>query len=152
MRESEESFRQLLDGISGYAVYMLDPDGISAGWSSAAYKIKGYRAAEIIGQHFSVFHTQEDIDAGEPARLLETARTEGCSERQLWLLRRAGSRFHGHRVINAARAAGALLGTGVGCGCFTWLGATLCADLLALAAAAAYAALRPPIRGDTLFL
>ncbi len=71
--ESERNFRLLVEGITDYAIYMLDPQGRVANWNSGAERIKGYRAGEIIGQHFSVFYTPEDLAQNLPQRALETA-------------------------------------------------------------------------------
>ncbi len=62
LRESEERFRLLVEGVRDYAIFMLDPEGRVSTWNVGAERIKGYRADEIIGQHFSRFYTQEDID------------------------------------------------------------------------------------------
>src|SRR6185295_18258864 len=66
LRESEERFRLLVDGVQDYAIYMLSPEGHVTSWNSGARRIKGYEAAEIIGKHFSQFYTSEDIAQGKP--------------------------------------------------------------------------------------
>lgn len=66
LSESEELFRLLVDGVKDYAILMLDPDGRVASWNSGAERIKGYRADEIIGRHFSRFHTPQDIPRSTP--------------------------------------------------------------------------------------
>ncbi|HWT51621.1 MAG TPA: PAS domain S-box protein, partial [Caulobacter sp.] len=71
--ESEQRFRLLVQGVKDYAIYMLDPEGNITNWNSGAQAIKGYSADEIIGQHFSLFYTPEDREAGAPARALATA-------------------------------------------------------------------------------
>ena len=75
LRRSEERFRLLVEGIADYAVYMLDADGFVSSWNSGAERITGYRAEEIIGQHFSTFYGDEDLRKGKPARALREAAT-----------------------------------------------------------------------------
>src|SRR5947208_4430574 len=91
--ESESRFRILVDGLIDYAIYMLDPSGIVTNWNAGAERMKGYRPAEIIGQHFSRFYGREDRAAGLPARVLETAAREGRFEAEAWRVRKDGSRF-----------------------------------------------------------
>ncbi|TZG27532.1 hybrid sensor histidine kinase/response regulator [Sphingomonas montanisoli] len=98
--ESEQRFSMLVQGVRDYAIYMLDADGIVTNWNGGAEAIKGYRAEEIVGQHFSRFYTQEDRDRGEPAFALATARTEGKYEREAERLRKDGSRFWASVVID----------------------------------------------------
>jgi PAS domain S-box-containing protein len=74
--ESERNFRLLVKGITDYAIYMLDPEGRVTNWNRGAERIKGYKAKEIVGQHFSVFYTPEDRAADLPRRALEIARKE----------------------------------------------------------------------------
>src|SRR3954447_24845485 len=73
LRQSEERFRLLVQGVTDYAIYMLSPEGVVTNWNSGAAQIKGYTEAEIVGQHFSRFYTEEDRASGTPARALETA-------------------------------------------------------------------------------
>ena len=77
MLESERRFRLLVQGVTDYAIFMLDPEGRVTEWNTGARRIKGYEAEEIIGQHFSRFYTEEDRAAGVPERALEQARTNG---------------------------------------------------------------------------
>jgi PAS domain S-box-containing protein len=98
--ESERQFRLLVQGVTDYAIYMLDTTGRIASWNAGGQRIKGYAADEIIGQHFSRFYTDEDRDAGEPARALETARTQGRYEKEGWRQRKDGSRFWANVVID----------------------------------------------------
>lgn len=98
--ESERQFRLLVQGVTDYAIYMLDPDGYIASWNSGGERIKGYDSSEIIGQHFSRFYTDEDRATGEPARALETARTQGRYEKEGWRQRRDGTRFWANVVID----------------------------------------------------
>ncbi|WP_407531091.1 hybrid sensor histidine kinase/response regulator [Methylobacterium oryzisoli] len=101
LRESEERFRLLVQGVRDCAIYMLDPQGIVTNWNSGAQSIKGYGEAEIIGQHFSRFYTEEDRAAGVPDRALETARREGKYEAEGWRVRRDGTRFWASVLIDA---------------------------------------------------
>ncbi len=100
---SEQRFRLLVQGVRDYAIYMLDPDGKVSNWNAGAEAIKGYRAHEIVGRHFSLFYTAEDRAAGEPGRALATALGTGKYEKQAWRLRKDGSRFYAHVVIDPIR-------------------------------------------------
>jgi PAS domain S-box-containing protein len=101
--QSEQRFRMLVQGVTDYAIYMLDPDGNITNWNAGAEAIKGYSAAEIIGQHFSRFYTEEDRAAGVPASALEIALREGKYENEAERLRKDGSRFWAHVVIDPIR-------------------------------------------------
>jgi len=101
LAESERQFRLLVQGVTDYAIYMLDPNGTIATWNAGGQRIKGYSADEIIGQHFSRFYTDEDRDRGEPARALETARTQGRFEKEGWRVRRDGTRFWANVIIDS---------------------------------------------------
>ena len=103
-------YRLLVDAITDYAIYMLDPTGIVTNWNAGAQRFKGYCADEIIGEHFSRFYTDEDRAAGLPQRALEIARTEGKFEREGWRLRKGGERFWAHVVIDPIWANGELIG------------------------------------------
>jgi PAS domain S-box-containing protein len=103
LRHSEQQFRLLVQGVIDYAIYMLDPSGMVSSWNAGAQRIKGYDAAEIIGQHFSVFYTDEDREAGAPEQALEIARREGRFEKEGWRLRKDGSKFRSHVIIDAIR-------------------------------------------------
>ena len=103
IRQSEEQFRRLVQGVSDYAIYMLDPDGNVSSWNFGAERIKGYRPQEIIGQHFSTFYTPEDREAGLPETALGIARAEGRFEREGWRVRKDGTRFWASIVIDAIR-------------------------------------------------
>ena len=109
LRESEEKYRSLIDGVQDYAIFTLDPGGKVASWNAGAERIKGYKAEEIIGQNFSRFYPQADIDEGKPERELHLAATSGRSEIENWRVRKDGSRAN--VVITAARdSSGRLLG------------------------------------------
>ena len=111
LRKSEEQFRLLVQGVTDYAIYMLTPDGQVSSWNAGAERIKGYRPEEIIGQHFSRFYTEEDRQAGASRIALETAAREGRFEKEGWRIRKDGSRFVAHVVIDPIRAPdGTILG------------------------------------------
>ena len=111
LRRSEEKFRLLVGGIRDYAVFMLDPEGRIASWNAGAESIKGYKAEEIIGEHFSRFYPQESIDAKVPQMELEVAARVGRFEDEGWRLRKDGSRFWANVIITALRnEAGELVG------------------------------------------
>ncbi|MEJ7728354.1 MAG: PAS domain S-box protein [Polyangiaceae bacterium] len=93
LRRSEERFHHLIDTITDYAMYMLDPGGHVATWNPGARKAKGYTRDEIIGQHFSVFYTEEDRQAGKPAAVLAMALRDGRFNEEGWRLRKDGTRF-----------------------------------------------------------
>ena len=103
IRQSEEQFRRLVQGVSDYAIYMLDPTGNVSSWNFGAERIKGYRPQEIIGTHFSTFYTAEDREAGLPETALGIARAEGRFEREGWRVRKDGTRFWASIVIDAIR-------------------------------------------------
>ena len=103
LRQSEEQFRLLVQGVSDYAIYMLDTDGRVTNWNLGAQRIKGYAPDEIVGQHFSRFYTDEDRAAGVPEEALETAKKVGRFEREGWRVRKDGSRFWAHVIIDAIR-------------------------------------------------
>ncbi|MFC0403072.1 PAS domain S-box protein [Paraburkholderia rhizosphaerae] len=101
--ESERRFRLLVHGVTDYSIFMLSPEGNVTNWNQGARRIKGYTAQEIIGSHFSRFYTPEDAAAGLPQRGLETAAREGRFETEGWRVRKDGSRFWAHVVIDAIR-------------------------------------------------
>ena len=101
LRRSEERFRRLVQNVTDYAIYMLDPDGRVTNWNAGAQRIKGYRPDEIIGKHFSRFYTEEDRAAGLPQLGLEAAAREGRFEKEGWRVRKDGSRFFANVVIDA---------------------------------------------------
>jgi PAS domain S-box-containing protein len=100
LMESEQRFRLLVEGVIDYAIYMLDVNGAITNWNKGAERIKGYRAAEVIGRHFSMFYTQEDRQAGLPARALATAMAEGRYESEGWRVRKDGTRFWASAVVD----------------------------------------------------
>jgi len=111
LKSSEQKFQLLVQAVSDYAIYMLDPTGHITNWNSGAQRIKGYSAEEIIGSHFSRFYTDEDRASGLPEFGLETARREGRFEKEGTRVRKDGSRFLAHVTIDAIRdETGELLG------------------------------------------
>ncbi|WOD15010.1 hybrid sensor histidine kinase/response regulator [Paraburkholderia kirstenboschensis] len=111
LRESEEQFRLLVQGVTDYAIYMLSPAGEVTNWNAGAERIKGYTRDEILGKHFSCFYTEDDRASGLPALTLSTAAAEGRAEREGWRVRKDGTRFWAHVVVDAIRdGAGELVG------------------------------------------
>src|SRR6476620_421143 len=100
----EGRYRLLVEAVTDYAIYLLDPSGIVTTWNPGAQRFKGYKADEIIGQHFSRFYTEEDRKAGVPTRALETAKREGKFEAEGWRVRMDGSRFWAYVVIDPIRS------------------------------------------------
>ncbi|MGX0890267.1 PAS domain S-box-containing protein [Pseudomonas sp. ADAK2 TE3594] len=100
LKQSEQQFRLLVQSVTDYAIYMLAPDGRVTNWNLGAQRIKGYRPEEVIGQHFSMFYTPEDREAGEPQRALEIATREGRFENKAWRVRKDGTRFFAHVVVD----------------------------------------------------
>jgi len=99
LKQSEERLRLMISSVRDYALYMLDPMGRVASWNPGAELIKGYRADEIVGQHFSRFFTPEDVASGRPARELEIAQIRGRFEEEGWRVRKDGTRFWANVVI-----------------------------------------------------
>jgi PAS domain S-box-containing protein len=111
LRESERRFRLFVGSVTDYAIYTLDTEGIITNWNAGAERIKGYRAEEIIGQHFSVFYSPEDREAGLPQRALATAARDRRFEAEGWRIRKDGSRFWANVVIDTVHDdAGVLIG------------------------------------------
>jgi PAS domain S-box-containing protein len=102
-KENEEHLRLLVESVLDYGIFMLDPDGKVASWNRGAERIKGWRADEIIGRHFSTFYTQDAIDHGWPQHELSVARREGRFEDEGWRVRKDGSRFWANVVISAVK-------------------------------------------------
>lgn len=99
-KESAQHFRRLVNSVVDYAIYMLDAQGNVATWNAGAERIKGYSAEEIVGKHFSVFYTPEDVEAGTPAKVLELAATVGRYENEDWRVRKNGARFWSSVIID----------------------------------------------------
>ena len=110
-QQRAEIFGLLVDAVKDYAIIMLGPDGRVTSWNPGAERIKGYLAEEIMGQHFSCFYTDEDIELGKPEKDLTIAATQGRLEDEGWRVRKDGSRFWANVIIVALRdAAGGLRG------------------------------------------
>jgi PAS domain S-box-containing protein len=103
LRASEERFRLLVEGARDHAIFMLDPSGRVASWNPGAERIKGYRAEEIISQHFARFYPAEAVRSGQPERGLQLAAAQGYFEEEAWRVRKDGSRFWANVVITALR-------------------------------------------------
>ncbi|MCU7647192.1 hybrid sensor histidine kinase/response regulator [Pseudomonas piscis] len=111
LKQSEQQFRLLVQSVTDYAIYMLDPEGRVSSWNPGAQRIKGYTPEDIIGEHFSLFYTPRDRAAGEPRNTLEIAVREGRFEKQGWRMRKDGTQFLAHVVVDPIRADnGELLG------------------------------------------
>ncbi len=100
---SEERARLFFEAVQDYALFMLDPEGCVSTWNTGAERIKGYKASEIIGQHFSQFYPEEDVRAGKPEWELRVALQEGRLEDEGWRLRKDGSRFWANVIITPVR-------------------------------------------------
>ena len=105
LRQSEEKLRLLVEGVSDYAIFMLEPDGKVGTWNAGAERLKGYRADEIVGRHFSTFYPAEARARRWPQQELELAARDGRFEDEGWRIRKDGSRFWANVVITALRDA-----------------------------------------------
>jgi PAS domain S-box-containing protein len=111
-RTVTDQLRLLIEEQTDYAIFLLDPSGHIASWNAGAARLKGYRADEIIGRHFSIFYTDDAVARDHPAHELEIAAREGRYEEEGWRLRKDGSRFWANVVITALREGGELIGYG----------------------------------------
>src|SRR5690606_542389 len=103
LRRSEEQFRLLVQGVTDYAIYMVDPEGIVTSWNVGAQRIKGYAPEEIIGRSFALFYDQEDQDAGLPQKSLDDSARNGKLQSEGWRVRKDGTRFWAHVLIEPIR-------------------------------------------------
>src|SRR5215217_744620 len=103
LRQSEERFRLLVEGVKDYAIFMLDPHGYITTWNEGARRFKGYEEEEIIGEHFSIFYTSQDIERGHPDEELRIAEAEGSYEEEGPRVRKDGSTFWASVLITALR-------------------------------------------------
>jgi PAS domain S-box-containing protein len=111
LRESEERFRLLVQGVQEYAIFQLDPMGHVISWNAGAERLKGYSSEEIIGKHFSVFYPREDLINDKPQHVLAKAARDGQYEDEGWRIRKDGSRFLANVLITALRdPKGSLIG------------------------------------------
>jgi PAS domain S-box-containing protein len=114
LQRQKERFQLFVDAVQDHALFTLDPEGLVGTWNIGAERLQGYKAAEIIGQHFSCFYVPEDVHAGKPGQELEIAARDGRFAGEGWVLRKDGSRFWASEVITAIRnETGALLGFGI---------------------------------------
>ena len=110
-QSAEGRYRMLVEAVTDYAIYMLDPNGIISSWNPGARRFKGYEESEIIGEHFSRFYTEEDRKTDLPRRALEAAEREGKFESEGWRVRKDGSRFWAYVIIDPIRdSEGKLIG------------------------------------------
>ncbi len=103
LRESDTPFRLLVEAVQDYAIFMLNPEGRVSSWNIGAERIKGYKANEILGRHFSCFYPEEDVREDKPARELVVAEAEGRFEDEGWRIRKDGSRFWANVIITAVK-------------------------------------------------
>jgi len=103
LRQSEERFRLLVEGVNDYAIFMLDPNGYVMTWNAGAQRIKGYEAREIIGQHFSKFYPKDVAEAGWPEHELQVANETGKFVEDGWRIRKDGSKFWANVTISPLR-------------------------------------------------
>src|SRR5688572_29485889 len=101
LRQSEERFRLLIEGVVDYAIFMLDPEGLVTSWNAGAERIKGYKREEILGKHVSRFYLREEVEAGRPWEELAAARREGSVVTEGWRVRGSGERFWARAVMSA---------------------------------------------------
>jgi PAS domain S-box-containing protein len=103
LEASEEQFRLLVEGVKDYAIFMLDVEGHIITWNQGAQRIKGYETEEILGEHFSIFYTDEDVERGRPDEVLRVAAADGRYEEEGLRVRKDGSTFWAHVLITALR-------------------------------------------------
>jgi PAS domain S-box-containing protein len=108
----EQRFQLMVEAVQDYAIFMLDVQGHVNTWNIGAQRLKGYKASEIIGRHFSTFYPEEDIRSGKPQWELEVAAREGRFEDEGWRIRKDGSRFWANVIITALHDEGKLIGFG----------------------------------------
>jgi len=111
LHRSEARFRLMVQSVTDYAIYMLDPEGHVSSWNAGAERLKGYSETEIVGEHFSRFYTDEDREAGIPRIALETSARVGRFDAEGWRVRKDGSRFWASVIVDPIRADdGSLIG------------------------------------------
>jgi PAS domain S-box-containing protein len=103
LKNSDEMYRALVEGVENYSIVMLDPQGLVVTWNAGAERLKGYTADQIIGHNFSCFFLPEDVKRGKPAELLRVAAEAGRHEEQFMRVRKDGSRFLGNVTLTALR-------------------------------------------------
>jgi PAS domain S-box-containing protein len=107
--EGEERFRLLVEGVQDYAIYLMSEDGRVQSWNPGAERVKGYRAEEVLGQHFSLFATEEERREGRPGQDLAAAAARGSVSRETWRVRKGGIRFWAETTLTALRGEGGAL-------------------------------------------
>jgi PAS domain S-box-containing protein len=110
LRYEARQLSLLIQSVTDYAIYMLDPNGYVRSWNSGGQRIKGYSQEEIVGQHFSKFYLPDDVERGLPGMGLQEARTHGKYEAEGWRLRKDGTRFRAGIVIDPIWHEGELIG------------------------------------------
>lgn len=111
LQDTERNLALMVDSVSDYAIYRLDPKGRVESWNAGAERIKGYTADEIIGRNFSEFYTPEDLASGRPKFALASARNDGRFESEGWRVRKDGTRFFASVVVDAIYDDGILSGS-----------------------------------------
>jgi PAS domain S-box-containing protein len=101
LRKSKERFKLLIEGIKDYAIFMIDPKGYIVSWNEGAKRLKGYSEEEIIGKHFSVFFTKEEIENKRPEQVLENAKKQGVCKHEGWRLKKDGSKYYASITLTA---------------------------------------------------
>ena len=109
LRQSEERFRLLIEGVTDYAIFLIDPQGMVTSWNAGAERIKGYSREEILGKHFSRFYIAKDLESGKPWEELALARRTGRAEDEGWRVRKNGELFWARVVITALYDTGSRL-------------------------------------------
>src|SRR5215470_12706139 len=103
VQDQAQMMEILLENVREYAIILVDPEGHVLTWNAAAERLKGWKADEIIGQHFSRFYPEEELQAGRPAKELETAAQLGRYEEEVWRVRKDGTRFRANVLMTALR-------------------------------------------------
>jgi len=103
LRQSEERYRLLVEGVVDYAIFLLDPNGQIVSWNIGAQRILGYRAVEILGKHYAVIFSPQAVQRGVPDRVLRSAVAEGVSRENRWHIRKGGAHLWTHCVITPLR-------------------------------------------------
>ena len=109
-RFSVDHFRLMVEAVRDYAIYMLDPEGRIVTWNPGAQRLKGYSEAEVLGRHYSLFFTEDAIQAGKPERELERAKVDGRFEEEGWRVRKIGPQFWANVVLTPIYEHGVLRG------------------------------------------
>src|SRR5215467_5227897 len=104
VRQSEERFRLLVEGVQDYAIFLLDREGLVTTWNIGAQRLTGYRSTEILGRHYECFYPNEEVASGQPACDLQMAAAEGSrAEQDRWMVRKDSTRFIANVVVTGLR-------------------------------------------------